>query len=111
MITSQARQSCTTRKQPGSSPQSFHQPKPVSQFPTSLGPKGTNPSFTIRGTSARPKEEDLDLRDVSVAYIKRQQEWACEQYNDAFKGGHEPVAQYWDGYIRALQHVLEARYE
>jgi hypothetical protein len=33
--------------------------------------------------------------------------WAYESYNDSFKRSDVKESMYWDGYIRALHHVLE----
>lgn len=30
-----------------------------------------------------------------------------EHYGEAMKGDHKIVASYWDGYIRAIQHIIE----
>lgn len=33
--------------------------------------------------------------------------WAYESYSTAFSKGDTAESMYWDGYIRALHHVLE----
>lgn len=33
--------------------------------------------------------------------------WGYESYKDSFKKGDVKESMYWDGYIRALHHVLE----
>jgi len=44
--------------------------------------------------------------DVSVAAIKSLLIDAYSRYEQAFRAG-DPDQRYWDGYIRALHHVLE----
>lgn len=39
--------------------------------------------------------------------IRRLLIWAYESYSDAFEKGNTAESMYWDGYIRALHHVLE----
>lgn len=46
--------------------------------------------------------------DVTVGTVKRLLIMGYDHYNDAMKGEAHGIASYWDGYIRALQHVLEA---
>ena len=45
--------------------------------------------------------------DVTVGTIKRMLIEGYDRYNDGMKTGAHYVSAYWDGYIRALQHVLE----
>lgn len=40
--------------------------------------------------------------------IKRLLIWGYESYEASFQAGAMMEARYWDGYIRALHHVLEA---
>ena len=49
--------------------------------------------------------------DVSVNSIKRSLEMAFEQYNECMKNGHVASSSFWNGYIRAMQHVLEMEHE
>lgn len=49
--------------------------------------------------------------DVSVGTIKRMLIDAYEKSTEGQRSGAGYVAAYWDGYIRALQHVLEAQEE
>jgi hypothetical protein len=44
--------------------------------------------------------------DVSVTAIKSLLIDAYSRYEQAFRAG-DPDQRYWDGYIRALHHVLE----
>lgn len=39
--------------------------------------------------------------------IRRLLIWAYESYSTAFSKGNATESMYWDGYIRALHHVLE----
>lgn len=54
--------------------------------------------------------EDRQL-DVNVGVIKRLKIMALEHYNDSMVSGASAIATYWDGYLRALSHVLEAENE
>lgn len=49
--------------------------------------------------------------DVTIGVIKRLKIFAYRQYNQAVKDGAIVVGSYWDGYIRALSHVIEAENE
>lgn len=49
--------------------------------------------------------------DVTVGTIKRMLIDAYDRYGEGHKTGAHYVASYWDGYIRALQHVLEQEHE
>lgn len=44
--------------------------------------------------------------DVSVEAVKRLLIDAYTKYDQAFRAG-DPDQRYWDGYLRALHHVLE----
>lgn len=33
--------------------------------------------------------------------------WGYESYKESFKNGDVKVSMYWDGYIRALHHILD----
>ena len=44
--------------------------------------------------------------DVSILAIKQLLIDAYSSYDKAFKNG-DPEQRYWDGYIRALHHVIE----
>lgn len=54
--------------------------------------------------------EDRQL-DVSVGTLKRLKIFAFRQYNQAIKDGAHSVSSYWDGYIRACSHIIEAENE
>jgi hypothetical protein len=59
-------------------------------------------------TSETSSQPELDRQiDVSLGAIKRSLEWAYKQCNDCEKAGYSSSASYWNGYIRAMQHVLE----
>ncbi len=45
--------------------------------------------------------------EILTGDIKSLLIWGYESYNDSFKQGNNKEAMYWDGYIRALHHVLE----
>lgn len=49
--------------------------------------------------------------DVTVDCVKRLILFGDERYTDAFRRGDVRDQMYWDGYIRALHHVLEAEDE
>lgn len=49
--------------------------------------------------------------DTTVGTAKRLLEMAYRHYNDATRDGAHSAASYWDGYIRGIQHVLEAQHE
>ena len=59
-------------------------------------------------TSGFNEERQLD---VTAGTVKRMLIAAYEQYNEAAKGNASYVTSYWDGYIRALQHVFEQENE
>ena len=77
---------------------------------TTMDQNSSLPSFVIPGRSARQTAQAEPL-DVTVAEVKRLRDDAFARYVDAYKGGHETVASYWDGYIRAIEHVIEMRHE
>jgi len=54
--------------------------------------------------------EDRQL-DVTVGTLKRLKIFAFRQYNQAVKDGAHSVSCYWDGYIRACSHIIEAENE
>jgi hypothetical protein len=59
-------------------------------------------------TSDQSSQLELERQiDVSLGAIKRSLEWAYQQYNECEKAGYSSSASYWNGYIRAMQHVLE----
>jgi hypothetical protein len=62
-------------------------------------------------TSATSKHSEERQLDVTVGTIKRLLIMAYDGYNAAEKGDAKRAAAYWDGYIRALQHVLEQEHE
>lgn len=49
--------------------------------------------------------------DVSAEVIGRLKSFAVDHYNQAMKEGAMAAVSYWDGYIRACQHILEAEHE
>lgn len=55
--------------------------------------------------------DETTLEDVTVGTCKRLLDLAYRNYNTAMKDGAHAVSSYWDGYIRGIQHVLEARHE
>ena len=64
--------------------------------------------------STTPETSDFsDERqlDVTIGAIKQLKIFAFRQYNQAVKDGAHVVSSYWDGYIRALGHVIEAETE
>lgn len=61
-----------------------------------------------KGTSLWEKERQLD---VTVEAVKRLLIWAYENYDAAHKEQTVREQMYWDGYIRALHHVMEAEDE
>ena len=54
--------------------------------------------------------EDRQL-DVTIGTVKRLKIFAYRQYNQAVKEGAHSVSSYWDGYLRALSHLIEAEGE
>lgn len=64
--------------------------------------------MTLAMSGTNTKEE---LLDVSVDTCKRLLDMARKSYNDCILHKQEHAASYWDGYIRAIQHVLEAHGE
>lgn len=62
-------------------------------------------------TSATSELNEERQVDVTVGTIKRLLIMAYDGYNSAEKEGAQRAAAYWDGYIRALQHVLEQERE
>ena len=59
-------------------------------------------------TSRFNEERQLD---VTIGVVKGLKIFALEQYNQAVKDGAQAVVSYWDGYMRALSHVIEAEME
>ena len=59
-------------------------------------------------TSRFNEERQLD---VTVGLVKRLKIFALEQYNQASKDEAKAAVSYWDGYMRALAHVIEAEME
>ena len=49
--------------------------------------------------------------DATIGLIKRLKIFALEQYNQAVKDDAKAAVSYWDGYMRALAHVIEAEME
>jgi hypothetical protein len=49
--------------------------------------------------------------DVTLGVIKRLKMFGMKRYNEAAKDGYHQATSYWDGYMRALSHVLEAEKE
>ena len=49
--------------------------------------------------------------DVSANVINRLKAFGVEHYNEALKERAMAAVSYWDGYIRACQHILEAENE
>lgn len=54
--------------------------------------------------------EDRQI-DVSIGVIKRLKMFGLKHYNECMVSGAIAAASYWDGYMRALSHVLEAENE
>lgn len=54
-------------------------------------------------------EEMFDQSEMNLLTgdIRRLLIWAYESYSKAFSNGDTAESMYWDGYIRALHHVLE----
>jgi len=62
----------------------------------------------VSTTSDLSSQPDLERQlDVTLGSIKRSLEMAVEQYNECMKNGHVASSSFWNGYIRAMQHVLE----
>lgn len=57
-----------------------------------------------------PSDETL-LDGVTIGTCKRLLDLAYRNYNSAMKDGLHATSSYWDGYIRGIQHVLEAQHE
>lgn len=80
-------------------------------MPQSSRRKGPSPRpsvSTTKGTSNWNQEHQLD---VTVEAVKRLLIWAYENYEAAHKASSIREQMYWDGYIRALHHVMEAEDE
>ena len=45
--------------------------------------------------------------EILTGDIKSLLIWGYESYSDSFKKGEVRESMYWDGYIRALHHVLD----
>jgi len=54
---------------------------------------------------------DNDQIDTTVGAAKRLLIMAHTQYNEAMKEGAMHRSSWWDGYIRGIQHILEAQHE
>jgi hypothetical protein len=59
-------------------------------------------------TSNPPEEHQID---VTVGTAKRLLIMAYSEYNEAVKDGAQHRISWWDGYIRGIQHILEAQHE
>jgi hypothetical protein len=46
--------------------------------------------------------------EVTVGTVKRLLEMAYKHYNEAARIDSKSIIDYWDGYIRACKHILEA---
>lgn len=67
---------------------------------------------TTHETSSFPNAEDENRQlDVSIGVVKRLLLFAYEHYNEAYKSNAVGVMSYWDGYIRACQHIIEQEKE
>ena len=66
------------------------------------------PASTISETSLWAEDRQID---VTVGVIKNLKIAAMKHYNDCVTSGAMAAASYWDGYLRALSHVLEAENE
>ena len=62
-------------------------------------------------TPAMSNQKDETKIDASVGDCKRLLVAAYNRYNNAVTSGESTIATYWDGYIRGIQHVLEAQHE
>lgn len=49
--------------------------------------------------------------DVTIGVIKKLKMFGLDHYNQAVKDGYHQGASYWNGYMRALAHVIEAEME
>jgi hypothetical protein len=67
-----------------------------------------SPGYSMNETSNLNEERQLD---VSAGAVKRLILDGMERYNEAVKSGYKYGEAYYDGYIRALKHVLEAENE
>jgi hypothetical protein len=77
----------------------------------SFGPNNQSPQPPIFMTVEMSDfSEDRQL-DVTIGTVKRLKIFALRQYNQAVKEGAHSVTSYWDGYIRALGHLIEAEGE
>ena len=85
--------------------------QPTNQASPSLGLKealNDQPGSTTYETLRWREDRQLD---VTVETIKRLKIFGMKQYNDCVTSGAMTAAAYWDGYRRALSHVLEAENE
>ena len=62
-------------------------------------------------TTATSDFSDERQLDVTVAALKRLKIYGYKHYNQAIRDGAMTAASYWDGYIRACTHVIEAENE
>jgi hypothetical protein len=85
--------------------------QPTNQAAQSSGAEAVinlQPASTISETLRWAEDRQID---VSVGVIKRLKMFGLKHYNDCVKSGAMSAASYWDGYMRALSHVLEAEHE
>lgn len=66
--------------------------------------------MTTAMSGFNPSDEAL-LDGVTIGTCKRLLDLAYRNYNSAMKDGAHIASAYWDGYIRGIQHVLEAQHE
>lgn len=85
--------------------------QPANQAPLSPGAGAAlnlQPASTTCETSLWAEDRQID---VSIGVIKNLKIAAMRHYNDCVTSGAMAAASYWDGYLRALSHVLEAEHE
>ena len=66
-----------------------------------------SPELKMTYETSKQNDDDRQI-DVNIGTCKRLLIDAYKRYNEAVKDGAHHVASYWDGYIRGIQHVLEA---
>jgi hypothetical protein len=79
--------------------------KAAASFGALAAPK--KPPLAMTYETSKQNDDDRQI-DVNIGTCKRLLIDAYKRYNEAMKDGAHHVASYWDGYIRGIQHVLEA---
>ena len=74
-----------------------------------LGPSKSSMCAALASTEAIKDQLEKDPVNLTVGTLKRFLLHGHDNYLISHRQGDQKEAMYWDGYIRALYHVMEAR--